>query len=207
MDLFFEIFTVITGIIYVVLEIKQKNFMWVVGVLTALGAMYVFFTKGLYCSFGLNVYYFCISFWGLYCWRRDRDKIRHQLESAENASGEVIHLNRLPVKAVIISTVVTIVAVFALSWLMARLENPQSWLDSAVAVLSAVATWWLSRAYKQQWILWIVADALSTVMCLIQGMWWMSALYAVYTLSAAVGLGHWNKYGIYLDEGKNDTDC
>lgn len=201
MELFFEIFTVVTGLVYVVLEIKQKNFMWVVGVLTALGAMYMFFSKGLYCSFALNVYYFCISFWGLYCWRRDKRKIKLQAACEDQPEkADLIHLNRLSAKTVIISVLISFVAVFALARLMLLFENPMSYLDSTVAVLSAVATWWLSRAYKQQWIIWIVADALTTTMCLMQGMWWMSVLYAAYTLSAAVGLSYWNKHGVYLSE-------
>ncbi len=37
-----EIFTLVTGVIYVVLEIRQKNFMWIVGMANALAAMYMF---------------------------------------------------------------------------------------------------------------------------------------------------------------------
>ena len=34
-----EIFTLVTGVIYVVLEIRQKNFMWIVGMANALAAI------------------------------------------------------------------------------------------------------------------------------------------------------------------------
>ena len=64
MDLM-EIFTLVTGVIYVILEIRQKNFMWVVGIATSLAAMWVFFNQGLYASFGLNTYYLVTSFIGL----------------------------------------------------------------------------------------------------------------------------------------------
>ena len=71
-----EIFTLVTGVIYVVLEIRQKNFMWIVGMANALAAMYMFFSKDLYASFGLNTYYFAIAFWGLYQWRRDARRLK-----------------------------------------------------------------------------------------------------------------------------------
>ena len=58
---FWQIFTLITGVIYMILEIRQKNFMWVVGIATSLAAMWVFFRQGLYASFGLNTYYFIIN--------------------------------------------------------------------------------------------------------------------------------------------------
>jgi hypothetical protein len=40
-----------------------------------------------------------------------------------------------------------------------------------------------------------VADAMSTILCATQGMWWMTALYAAYTLSAVYGYIHWKKHG------------
>ena len=62
---YMQIFTLLTGVIYIVLEIRQKNFMWVVGIATSLAAMWVFFRQGLYASFGLNTYYFITAFIGL----------------------------------------------------------------------------------------------------------------------------------------------
>ena len=53
---FMEIFTLVTGVIYIILEIRQKNFMWVVGIATSIAAMWVFFRQGLYASFALNTY-------------------------------------------------------------------------------------------------------------------------------------------------------
>ena len=192
---FMEIFTLVTGVIYIILEIRQKNFMWVVGIATSIAAMWVFFRQGLYASFALNTYYLVTSFIGLWQWRRDRNR----LETAEEAKGEeTIHLNRLSWKTVAVSAVAVIAGTIALAWVMQLLENPMSYMDSAVAVLSAVATWWLVRSYLQQWWIWIAADAMSTVLCATQGLWWMAALYAMYSLSAIYGLIHWKRHGRYL---------
>ena len=70
-----ELFTFITGVIYIVLEIRQKNLMWVVGIITSLAAMWVFFRQGLYASFGLNTYYLITAFAGLWQWGRDRKRL------------------------------------------------------------------------------------------------------------------------------------
>ena len=192
---FMEIFTLVTGVIYIILEIRQKNFMWVVGIATSIAAMWVFFRQGLYASFALNTYYLVTSFIGLWQWRRDRNR----LEAAVEAAGEeTIHLNRLSWKTVAVSAAAVIAGTLALARVMLLLENPMSVMDSAVAVLSAVATWWLVRSYLQQWWLWIAADAMSTVLCATQGLWWMAALYAMYSLSAIYGLVHWKRHGRYL---------
>ena len=193
---FWQIFTLVTGVIYIVLEIRQKNLMWVVGIFTSLAAMWVFFRQGLYASFGLNTYYFITAFIGLWQWRRARQSL---------ASADVIVLNRLTVRTILISAAVTVIGVIALSRGMEYLhdagllaENPMSILDSAVAVLSAVATWWLVKSYREQWWLWIVADTLSVLLCVMQSMWWMAVLYVAYVVAAVYGLRYWKKQGKYV---------
>ena len=192
-----EIFTLVTGVIYIILEIRQKNLMWLVGVLTSVAAMWVFFRQGLYASFALNTYYLVTSFIGLWQWSRDKKRLV--------SDGDRIHLNRLTVKTVAVSAVVMVLGTFGLVELMQWLnsagilqENPMSYLDSAATILSAIATWWLVRSYIQQWWLWIVADLMSTILCASQGMWWMTALYAAYTLSAVYGWAHWKRNGRYI---------
>ena len=187
-----EIVTLVTGVIYIILEIRQKNLMWVVGILTSVAAMWVFFRQNLYASFGLNTYYLVTSFIGLWQWRRD-------IASSSHEDDGQVRLKHLAVRTVVFSAAVMVAGTFALACIMSWLENPMSYLDSAVAVLSAVATWWLVRCYIQQWWLWIAADTVSTVLCISQGLWWMALLYAAYAVSAVIGYRHWKKHGRYID--------
>ena len=188
-----EIFTLVTGIIYMILEIRPHRFMWVVVVLTSAAAMWVFFRQGLYASFGLNTYYLITAFIGLWHWTRDSRRI--DVEKKDD-SDETIVLNRLSLRTVLVSLAFSAAGIFALAWVMELVENPMSYLDSAVTVLSIVATWWLVKSYIEQWWLWILADTLSTILCLTQGMWWMAVLYAAYTVSAFIGLHYWRKHGV-----------
>lgn len=202
---FMQIFTLLTGVIYIVLEVRQKNFMWVVGIATSLAAMWVFFRQGLYASFGLNTYYFITAFIGLWQWRRNRASLSTGDNGQEQKDDNIVVLNRLTIMTVIVSLIVSLCGILVLSYGMSALhkagilgENPMSLLDSAVAVLSAVATWWLVKSYREQWWLWILADTLSVVLCAMQGMWWMSALYLAYVAAAVYGLHYWKKKGVYL---------
>ncbi len=194
---FMEIFTLVTGVIYIVLEIRQKNLMWAVGVLTSVAAMWVFFRQGLYASFGLNTYYLITSFIGLWQWRRDKGRL---VETVDNESDkkDVIHLNRIRPLTVGLLAFILPVGTYLLGALMEYMGNPMLYLDSLVTVLSIVATWWLVKAYIEQWWLWIVADTLSAVLCATQGLWWMTALYGAYALSAGYGYWHWRKNGTYI---------
>ena len=198
---FMQIFTLVTGVIYIILEIRQKNFMWVVGIATSLAAMWVFFRQGLYASFGLNTYYLITAFIGLWQWGKDRQRLEtvtSRKPKSAKKNQPAIHLNRLSWKTAVISFLMMIAGTYGMAQLMEFLENPMSYLDSAVTVMSVVATWWLVRAYIQQWWLWIVADALSTILCASQGMWMMAVLYGAYSLSAIYGYIHWKRHGQYI---------
>ncbi len=194
---FMEIFTLVTGVVYIILEIRQKNLMWAVGILTSVAAMWVFFRQGLYASFGLNTYYLITSFIGLWQWRKDKGRLAEVVDN-ESDKKDVIHLNKIRPVTVGLLGFILPVGTYLLGALMEYMGNPMSYLDSLVAVLSIVATWWLVKAYMEQWWLWIVADALSAILCATQGLWWMTALYAAYALSAVYGYRHWKKNGIYL---------
>ena len=87
----------------------------------------------------------------------------------------------------------------ALVLLLEKLGDPLSLNDASVTVLSAIATVWLVKSYPGQWILWIIADILSTLLCARSGMVWMTVLYVAYTLSAVYGLYHWLKNGRYIE--------
>ena len=76
-------------------------------------------------------------------------------------------------------------------------------MDAAVAVLSAVATWWLGRSYLEQWLLWVAADLLTLAMCLAQGLYMMSVLYLAYTAFAAYGYFYWKRNGRYVQQASS----
>ena len=196
MDIFtaFEIFSLVTGVAYLVLEILQKNAMWIVGILTAAAAVAVFAVKGLYASMALNVYYVVVSFIGLYQWRKDGASLK-----ASGTEGD-IHLRRISAFGLALSAAVLVAGTVVLFFVLQALGDPASWLDAGVTMLSALATWWLARSIPQQWLLWIVADLASTALCLTQGMYWMTALYAVYAAGAVYGWIHWKRSGSLVGE-------
>ena len=191
-----EIFALVSGVIYVILEIRQKNFMWVLGILTSLASMWMFYSKGAYASFILNVYYFVTAFIGLWQWRQDKAVV-----------DDGIHIRRMNVKTAVAGLLSAGVLTFALSRGMDHLhacgilkENPMSLLDASIAALSAVATWWLVRSYLEQWWLWIASNLLSIVLCAMFGMWWMMLLYVAYVVSSVIGLRYWKKHGVFISD-------
>jgi nicotinamide mononucleotide transporter len=183
-----EIFALVTGVVYLVLEILQKNSMWVVGILTSTACAFEFAITHVWASMGLNLYYVVVSVIGLIQWRK-----------ASEAVGEgEIHLARLPRAVAIWSAVLFVLGSLVLMQVLRAAGDPAPRLDAVAVTLSVIATWWLAQSYLQQWLLWIVADILTTTLCLSTGQYWMAALYIAYIASAVYGYFHWKRKGKYL---------
>lgn len=182
-----EIFATLTGVAYVVLEILQKNAMWVVGILTGAACAYSFAVQHLWASMGLNIYYVGMSVWGIIQWKKD-----------SAASGGALHLGTLTRGVILWSAVLTLAGCALLTWILGLAMDSFPLHDAAVTMLSVTATVWLVRSYPAQWLLWIAVDSLSAWLCLRSGMPWMGVLYIVYAASAVYGWIHWKKHGIYV---------
>ena len=183
-----EIFAFVTGIAYIVLEILQKNAMWVVGILTGAACACSFAVQRSWGMKGLNIYYIVISVIGLIQWRKDGAAV----------GEDVIHLRELPKKTALWSAVGFVLGSLALIWVFRALGDGSSALDATATVLSVIATWWLTRSYIQQWMLWVVANALTTALCIANGQYWMMVLYMAYVAAAVYGYFHWKKNGIVI---------
>lgn len=183
-----EIFALVTGVAYVVLEILQKNAMWVLGILTGAACAFSFGVQHVWASMSLNIYYVVISFIGLAKWRKDGARV------AEGA----IHLRALPKKVALWSACIFVLGSLAMIFLLRAIGDAEPRLDGAATVLSIIGTWWLAQSYLQQWLIWIVADIITTTLCIVTGQYWMALLYLAYIASAIYGYFHWRKKGVYL---------
>lgn len=194
-----EIFATITGVLYVLLEIGQKNIMWYVGIATGAACAFSFGVQHLYASMGLNLYYVFVSFWGLYQWKKDSALLSSGKGTSEDpAPSESIHLNKLNRLTLYYSAIGLLIGTPTLYMILDMTGDSMSMLDSATTVMSIIGTIWLAKSYWQQWYIWIIANILTTVLCFQTGMYWMTALYAVYVASAVYGCIHWKKKGQYV---------
>ena len=183
-----EIFAAVTGVLYVVLEILQKNSMWVVGILTGVACAFSFGVQQVWASMGLNIYYMVISVLGLVQWKKASEAVEE---------GE-IHLAPLSRKAALWSAVLFVVLTPVLMFILRKTGDAAPQWDALATILSVIATWWLAQSYLQQWLLWIVADILSTILCMVTGQYAMALMYLAYTASAIYGYFHWKKHGKYV---------
>lgn len=186
---YIEIFALVTGVIYVILEIMQRNAMWMVGILTASACAFSFGVQHVWASMGLNIYYVVMSVIGLYQWR----KAGKQVEEGE------IHLKRLTPRVSGISSGLLVLLSSALIPILRAMGDPAPFLDAVAVSMSIIGTWWLAMSHLEQWFIWIVADVITTTLCIVTKQYALAALYLAYIGSAVYGYFHWKRHGKYVN--------
>ena len=66
-------------------------------------------------------------------------------------------------------------------------------LDSFTTALSMVAMWMLARKWVEQWLAWLVVDAVCAVLYFYKSIPFTASLYAFYTVMAVVGYRAWHR--------------
>ena len=188
---YIEIFGALTGILYVILEIRQSIWLWPVGLITSAIYIWVFFTSKFYADMGLQTYYVIISIYGWYWW----------LKGGKRYNIESLPVTRAGIKTLIILFTVFVV-LFALLWyvLLNYTDSPVPVGDAFTTALSIVATWMLARKIIEHWMLWIIADLVSMGLYIYKGLYPTVVLFAVYTVMAVIGFREWKRAIIILPD-------
>ena len=144
----------VTGMMYTILAGKGKILCFVFGLVNTPLYAYISYANGYYGDFTLNVYYFVMMFPGLVFWGRN------QAKTAE----EGIVRTRLSAKARLKMIAGCVAAIVAL-WLILRLAGGNRPLCDAVTnVLSIAAMLLTVRRAIEEWIMWIIVDAVEVFM-------------------------------------------
>lgn len=192
MEHFLEYFGVVTGIIYLILEILQHRAMWVVGFLTSFVYVFVFFFSKFYADMSLNVYYVCMSVYGFWQWQ----KVGNREEKKEIAIL-YRHLNLKLFLGIITVTVILYGVLFQI--LASYTDSPVPAGDAFTTALSITATWMLARRILEHWWFWVVINFVSVYLYYQRGLYPTCFLFICYGVLAVVGWINWRKKGILYD--------
>jgi nicotinamide mononucleotide transporter len=190
-----EYFGVATGLLYTALEIKQHPAMWIVGFVTSLVYVFVFFLAKLYADMGLQVYYVLISVYGFWMWT----KAGPSKEESVPVAGIVYrHVNAWVLKRIAVAIIAICFSLYCL--LVAFTDSPIPVGDAFITAVGIVATWMLVHRIIEHWYLWIIVNAVSIYIYYLRDLYPTMFLYLCYTLLAVAGLYTWIKKGLKTDD-------
>ena len=181
-----DILSTVVGIVYIVLEYRASIWLWFASIIMPLIDIVLYLEAGLYADFGMAIYYAVAAVYGFIVWRYGRKR-------GQKTAGEmpVTHYRR---KLIIPSA-----AVFALAWigiygiLVRFTDSDVPLTDSFVNALSIIGLWALARKYVEQWLIWIVVDAVCCVLYAYKGIPFKAMLYGAYAVIAVFGYVRWKR--------------
>ncbi|MCQ2158082.1 MAG: nicotinamide riboside transporter PnuC [Bacteroidales bacterium] len=179
----------LAGLVFMVLQVLQHRWMWYFNLATSVASLAVTLMSSLWASAALNAYFIVMSVIGIFSWKKlaRKDGGKDRLRLVRPSSGMLV-----------ISILAAVVLCVGIWQVLLAANDASPFLDSLTLILSALATWWLTRSYKEQWYVWIVADTIALAMYVSQGLWGMAALFFFYVISSVIGLVHWQKKGTYV---------
>ncbi|WP_080903895.1 nicotinamide riboside transporter PnuC [Parabacteroides sp. Marseille-P3160] len=187
-----EYFGVASGLLYLYLEIRQKKVMWVVGLLTSLIYVFVFFFSKFYAGMALNIYYVLISLYGFLRWSRKK-------ASPESESAGIVYTH-LDLKTGVGAGAALLLLFGGIYFLLNRYtDSPVALGDAFVTAGGIVATWMLARRILEHWVWWWVIDLASAYLYYSRGLYPTSFLYFGYFILAIIGFYNWKKKGEKAD--------
>ncbi len=176
-----EIAGAILGLLFLYLEIKENKWLWPIGLLTSAMYIYVFFVAKLYADMSLQLYYVVASIYGWVLWARNNTE-----------THEAVFIVRLTKKLFVYLTIVTILVYIVIAYILVNYTDGDiPYWDAFTTALGIVATWMLAKKILEQWLLWIIANAVSLVLYIYKGLYPTAILYLFYTSLAVVGYYQW----------------
>ena len=186
-NLVLQIGGVLIGLLYLWWEYHADPKMWFASIVMPAISTWLYFRKGLYADFGINIYYLVIAVYGYIAWT-----VRGKSGDSAKASKPSLPISHASWPILIGCAVATAVIWAAIWWILVRFTNSTVPVaDAFTTALSIVAMWMLARKYVEQWLAWFIVDAVCVGLYIYKEIPFYAGLYGLYTIIAGFGYRKW----------------
>lgn len=171
------------AILYIWLAAKNNPWCWIWGMLSCSCWAYASFAfYQLWLDALLQVFYVMMAIWGWYQWK---------LGGAGNTPRAI---GRLPLRWHVLLLVVGGLLSLAFGYYFAAYTSAAAtYWDALTTVFSVIATFLLVQRILENWLYWIVTDALYVWLYASREAWLFSLLMVIYTLMAVWAYFNWRR--------------
>lgn len=191
-SLIIEALGFIVGLLYLWWEYHADRRLWYASVVMPMISMWIYFSKGLYADFAINIYYLVIAVYGFRAWsRKNAGKEEDAKENQEKKS--------LPITSIPKKHLAGCAGMFLLLWALIYLslehftDSNVPLADAFTTAMSIVGMWMLARKYIEQWMAWILVDIVCICLFIYKGIYLYAILYTIYTVIALLGYRKWQR--------------
>jgi len=176
-----EIVAVVATLLSVWLSVRRNILTWPTGIVGVSAYFVVFLRTRLYADMALQVLFLVQCSYGWWAWRRGEQREEPPIRVL-SARG------RAAVAAVVLG-----VSLVAGTLLDRYTDAAAPYWDASASVLSITANQLLARRVLENWLLWIVADALYVGIFLWKSLYLSAGLYALFFGMVIAGLVRWTR--------------
>ena len=171
-----------TGLASVWFSVKERIWVYPIGLISVSIYVYLSFIYGIYADMGINIYYVFMSIYGWYRW----------LQPSE--SGAAKEITRNSGKEWLLSIVLLLFSWVILFVILQRFTDSEIPLwDSLTTSLAIVGMWLMAEKKVEHWLFWIATDLLSIPLYYYKDLLLTSGQFFVFTILAVIGWLQWNK--------------
>ena len=171
-----------TGLASVWFSVKERIWVYPIGLISVSIYVYLSFIYGIYADMGINIYYVLISIYGWYRWLQP---------SESGAAKEITHNSG---KEWLLSIVLFLLSWVILFVILQRFTDSEIPLwDSLTTSLAIVGMWLMAEKKVEHWLFWIATDLLSIPLYYYKNLLLTSGQFFVFTILAVIGWLQWNK--------------
>ncbi len=176
-----EAVSFVTGALCVWMVVRENVWNFPLGLINVATFSVVFFRAGLYADAGLQVVYFIMNAIGWAMW----------LYGGQNRGPLVIQ--RSGKQELVVVGCAVVLLTFGLWSLLHQVGGAASFWDSLTTAISLAAQWLLNRKHLENWVAWIIVDAIYVPLYLAKDLYLTALLYAVFLVMAIIGLREWRR--------------
>lgn len=170
------------GILYLWWEYHADSRVWLASVVMPAISMWIYFSKGLYADFGINIYYLIMAVYGYVRWTSGGGRKKKEPLAVTHAPGW----------GVCVALAASMLLCALLAWLLIEFtDSTVPYADAFTTALSIVGTWMLARKWAEQWLVWFAVDAVCVGLYIYKGLVFYPLLYGIYTVIALLGYRKW----------------
>lgn len=180
LNLWLEIFAVLTGLLHVFLLTREKLIAWPLGILSVATYTLIFFDNKLYSDVILHIGYIALNIYSWWKWSSKANTSNHLPISYLNFTFRIWIL------------VLIILGSSGLGWFMQQNTNADfPFGDAFTTVTSLTAQVLLAFKKRENWILWMVVDVVAISIYSAKGLYLTAGLYLLYLAISFMGWRSW----------------
>lgn len=185
--LLLQIVGVALGLLYLWLEYRAHIGLWIVGLVMPCVHGLLYYRSGLYADCAMQVYYILAGLYGLAVWARTG----HGSGRKEEPAARIVHTPVRQWPALVVTWLAVQAAIY---WVLVKwTDSSVPFWDSLTTALCVVAYWMLSRRQVEQWLVWLVVDAVTVGLYFYKGIPLTAGLYLLYCVLAVAGYLRWRQ--------------